>query len=119
MAAAGAGTGHRRPQPRLGRPLHGRVVSISIDLEAGTDFADLFEVKDGTIADREIRVEHTDREVVMGYRNAGLVRETRIAVNADVVLTERGLRLNLWLAPREQRTASFVLTPVSERHKRA
>jgi glycogen debranching enzyme len=94
-------------------------VPVCVDVEAGTDFADLFEVKDDAVAERDIRAVPDDRQLVLQYRNGGFLRETRITVSDEAEVAEDRLRLNLWLAPREERAISFVITPHSEQHDRA
>lgn len=85
---------------------------------SGRTFADLFEVKDGTVAGREIEIDRDDRLLVLRYRSGGLLRETRVSVDAEADVADEGLRLNTWLAPREERRISFTITPHSERHDR-
>jgi glycogen debranching enzyme len=93
-------------------------VPVTVDVGVGTDFADLFEVKDGVVAGREIEIDRDDRLLVLRYRNGGLLRETRVSVDAEADIADDGLRLNTWLAPREERRISFTITPHSERHDR-
>jgi N-terminal domain of (some) glycogen debranching enzymes len=76
-------------------------VHVALDIEVGTDFADLFEVKDNAIRERDITTDRGDRELVMRYRNGGVLRETRITVNEPAAIEENALRLDLWLASRE------------------
>jgi hypothetical protein len=93
--------------------------AVAIDLEVGTDFADLFEVKDEEIRPRDIRVERRARELVLGYRNGDFVRETRVAVSDEATIEDGAIRLDLWLAPREEHRVSFVVTPHSHQHDRS
>jgi len=89
-------------------------VEVAIDLEVAADFADLFEVKDADIRERHIVALADDRELVLRYRNGSIVRETRVAVSERATIEHDAIRLNLRLAPREQRTISFVVTPSAE-----
>ena len=91
-------------------------VHVALDIEVGTDFADLFEVKDNAIRERNITTDRGDRELVMRYRNGGVLRETRITVNEPAAIEENALRLSLWLASREERRISFVITGSSRFH---
>jgi glycogen debranching enzyme len=93
-------------------------VPVSIDMEIATDFADLFEVKEGAVERRNIEAVTDDRQLVLRYRNGGFLRETRIAISDDADVADDRVRLNLWLAPREERTVSFVITPHSEQRDR-
>jgi glycogen debranching enzyme len=90
-----------------------RVVA-AVDLEVATDFADLFEVKDDVIPQRHITASWDDHELRLSYRNGDVVRETVITVSEPAQIEAGALRLNLSLAPREERRISFVITPHSE-----
>ena len=92
---------------------------VILDVEVATDFADLFEVKDGEIPERDIVGDVGERELTLRYRNGDFVRETRISVSDDAVVEQDGMHLNLRLAPREERRISFVITPHSDQHDRA
>ena len=92
---------------------------VILDVEVATDFADLFEVKDGEIPERDIVGDVSERELTLRYRNGDFVRETRISVSEDAVIEQDGMHLNLWLSPREERRISFVITPHSDQHDRA
>ena len=98
---------------------------VTLDVEVATDFADLFEVKDGGIPERDIVVDVDivgdvgERELTLRYRNGDFVRETRISVSDDAVVEQDGMHLNLRLSPREERRISFVITPHSDQHDRA
>jgi glycogen debranching enzyme len=91
---------------------------LAIDLEVAADFADLFEVKDKQIRGRRVVAERGDRELVLRYRNGDFVRETRITVSDPASIEDDAIRLNLRLAPREERRISFVITPHSGRRDR-
>jgi glycogen debranching enzyme len=91
---------------------------VAIELEVATDFADLFEVKDAVIPERHIVAELGDRRLVLRYRNGDFLRETRVTVSEDATIDEAGVRLNLQLTPREERTISFLVTPHSEQQDR-
>jgi glycogen debranching enzyme len=93
--------------------------AVAVDLEVAADFADLFEVKDEAVRERHIVAEAGERELVLRYRNGDFVRETRITVSEPATIDDAAIRLNLWLAPREERVISFVITPHSDRHDRS
>jgi glycogen debranching enzyme len=93
-------------------------VAVAIDVDVATDFADLFEVKDDDIRERPIHARVADRELVLSYRSGDFLRETQITVSEEAAIDENGLRLNLWLAPREERRVSFTITPRSTEHDR-
>jgi glycogen debranching enzyme len=87
---------------------------VAIELEVGADFADLFDVKDER-PDRRHVVAHTgERELLLRYRNGAFLRETRVTVSEAAEVEFDSMRLRLLLAPREDRTITFVVTPHSE-----
>jgi glycogen debranching enzyme len=92
--------------------------SVAVDVEVAADFADLFEVKDDRIRGRRIVADCGERELALRYRNGDFVRETRITVSEDAAIEEDAIRLELSLAPREERRVSFVITPHSHQHDR-
>jgi len=58
---------------------HGKeAVELEVKLEAGSDFADLFEVKDKLAKVGELYNNITDGTLTLGYRRGTFVRETRI-----------------------------------------
>ena len=71
---------------------------VALDLEAGSDFADRFEVKDNTIRERRIDTECRDQELVLRYHNGQFVRETRITVSETATIEPDAVQLNLQLA---------------------
>jgi glycogen debranching enzyme len=93
-------------------------LAVAVDLEVGTDFADLFELKDAAVRRRRVEAERGHRRLTLRYRNQGFLRETRITVSEDAQIDEDAVRLRLELAPREERRISFVITPHSHRHDR-
>jgi glycogen debranching enzyme len=93
--------------------------AVAVDVEVAADFADLFEVKDADIRQRRIVVERGDRELVLRYRNGDFLRETHIGVSEPATIEEDAIRVNLRLAPREERRISFVVTPHSDQHDRS
>jgi glycogen debranching enzyme len=83
-------------------------VALELALEVDTDFADLFEVKDGTVRDRPIRREVGEHELRLSYRNGdSFARETRVIASEGVEAAPDGFRCRLELAPHEERRLSF------------
>jgi glycogen debranching enzyme len=82
-------------------------VRVELRVEAGSDFADLFEVKDAL----EKKGEHYRRvghdELVLGYRRGDFVRETRIASSVAADITPEGFVFRLELAPHEEWSTCF------------
>jgi glycogen debranching enzyme len=87
-------------------------VALGLGLDVDADFADLFEVKDGTVRDRRIRRDADGRELRLSYRNGeALVWETRVAASDGVEVGSHGFRCRLELAPHEERWLSFEVSP--------
>src|SRR5215472_16215573 len=60
---------------------------VDLELEFGADFADLFEVKDALQKKGEFYQGIRDRQLVLGYKREGFVRETLIS--SSIQPTER------------------------------
>ncbi|MDX6476517.1 MAG: hypothetical protein QOH95_2028 [Gaiellaceae bacterium] len=93
-------------------------LDVAVDLEVAADFADLFEVKDAHIRERDVTAIRGANELVLRYRNGGYLRETRITVSEPATIEDGAVRLRLTLAPREARTVTFVVTPHGEQSDR-
>ena len=87
---------------------------VAVEIAVAADFADLFEVKDGTIRERAVAAIPHENELVLRYRNGAFLRETRITVSEPATIEPGAVRMRLTLAPREERTVTFVITPCSE-----
>jgi glycogen debranching enzyme len=94
-------------------PMH-----VDLDLAIGADFADLFEIKDAHIRERAVSATTGENELVLRYRNGAFLRETRITVSEPGTIEPDAVRLKLVLAPREERTVTFVITPHGEQADR-
>ena len=70
-----------------------KAVDLTIRIEAGCDFADLFEVKDALAKKGEYYKRVEDDRLVLGYRRGTFVRETWICASkeAEPAIDERGL----------------------------
>jgi glycogen debranching enzyme len=97
-------------------------VDLDVRIDAESDFADLFEVKDaldkkGT---RKNRVEG-DR-LVLGYERGAFVRETWISASAPARFDESGLSFAVTIGPHGEWTTNLhvvtALTATGERHDR-
>jgi glycogen debranching enzyme len=89
-------------------------VDLEVVLEAASDFADLFEVKDATVEakpGRNYREVEPDR-LVLGYQRESYRRETWIRADTDVVYDEQGLRFSVSLAPQQSWTCHIDVMPV-------
>jgi glycogen debranching enzyme len=89
-------------------------VDVDLHIEVGTDFADLFEIKDAEPRPREIHQEAGERELVLSYHSGDFHRETRIATDGGCEIHPDGLRAHVSLGPREDRHLAFEIRPASE-----
>ena len=89
-----------------------RPVDLVVRLEAGSDFADLFEVKDALEkkGERYHRIE--DTTLVLGYRRDDFVRETRIRGSQKAEPEEAGLTFRVHLEPDEEWNTCVFVQPV-------
>lgn len=89
--------------------------AVRVALEVAADFADLFEVKDGTVAARPVTsVIDADGTLVLAYDRDGYGRS--VTIRADVVpaaITPDGFAFELSLAPAEQWSVTFAVTPAA------
>jgi len=84
---------------------------VRVALEVDADFADLFEVKDGVVAKREVSCRHDDGALTLAYERTGFQRSVTIAASRTAAVTRRGFAYSLRLAPGEQWSTTFTLTP--------
>jgi glycogen debranching enzyme len=89
-------------------------VEAVVRLEAGADFADLFEVKDALEKKGELYRELRGAELVLGYRREDFVRETLISATADETeIDEGGLTFRLTLEPKSEWSTCIEVRPVA------
>jgi glycogen debranching enzyme len=87
---------------------------LTIRVDAGSDFADLFEVKDALkkLGSYDTQVEAT--RLVLGYRRETFHRETTISTSAPATFDEHGLTFTVRLAPQGSWTTDLdVVTSLS------
>jgi glycogen debranching enzyme len=87
-------------------------VELELRLDADSDFADLFEVKDALEkkGERYRRIE--DTTLVLGYRRDDFVRETRIRGSQKAEIDECGLTFSVRLEPEEEWNTCIFVQPV-------
>ena len=85
------------------------MIDVALDLD--TDFADLFEVKDGAVEARTVTSEHDDRALALSYEREGFRRSVTIASSIPARVTRAGFTYSPVLAPGEQWSTSFTITP--------
>ncbi|MHB1467641.1 MAG: amylo-alpha-1,6-glucosidase [Solirubrobacteraceae bacterium] len=85
---------------------------LHIELAVAADFADLFEVKDGAVAEREIACTLDARAMTLAYERDGFQRSVTIAASRrPAAVTRDGFSYLLELAPGEHWTTTFTVTP--------
>jgi glycogen debranching enzyme len=86
---------------------------VPVALEVDTDLADLFEVKDRAIVERDITCHHDDRTLTLAYERNGFCRSVTIESSRAATVTRRGFSFAPLLAPGEQWSTTFTITPHS------
>jgi glycogen debranching enzyme len=86
---------------------------LRVVMEVAVDFADLFEVKDGVIAEREISFTHDGTSLTLAYEHGAFQRSVTIASSSPATITRAGFEYELGLGPGEQWSTSFTISPVA------
>ncbi len=86
---------------------------LHVMLEVDADFADLFEVKDGKVAERDVTCAHDDTTLTLAYRRDTFCRSVTIASSSPADITRFGFAYALDLAPGEQWSATYTVSPHS------
>ncbi len=82
-------------------------VELAVRIGAGSDFADLFEVKDA-LAKRGKYYTRVERgSLRLGYERAGFRRETLISASPDAVIDDHGLSYAVRIEPHESWTTEL------------
>jgi glycogen debranching enzyme len=90
-------------------------LALELRLEAGSDFADLFEVKDA-LAKKGERYARTEAQtLVLGYRREDFVRETHVEASQPARLDETGFTFDLRLDPHSEWNTCVFVRPVTDR----
>ncbi|HTD08043.1 MAG TPA: glycogen debranching N-terminal domain-containing protein [Solirubrobacteraceae bacterium] len=87
---------------------------IEVKLEFDTDFADLFEVKDGAVKNRRITYQQDDRSLTLSYERDGFQRSVTVASSVPASVTREGFTYTPLLASGEQWSTTFTITPDAE-----
>jgi glycogen debranching enzyme len=87
----------------------GTPAEVDLRIDVDTDFADLFEVKDGQVRDRIIHRRARERELSLWYRHGEFRRETVVSAPGDWTVDEHGFAAHIALAPHEERRMTFHL----------
>jgi glycogen debranching enzyme len=87
-----------------------QAVDLQVRMEAGADFADLFEVKDKLTKKGEFYHRIEGNRLVLGYRRDQFVRETVITASAQADIDEQGLSFAAHIEPHGEWTTSLDVT---------
>jgi glycogen debranching enzyme len=88
-------------------------VDLTVRVEAGSDFADLFEVKDALEKKGHYQTRVEAGRLLLGYERETFGRVTAISASAPAVLDEHGLTFAVHLEPGEEWTTDLdVVTAV-------
>lgn len=80
----------------------GDVQRFSIELRFGSDFADLFEVRDELVKRGRTWTEVDQNDVVLRYENETFKRATRLSFSESPLVENGAARFDLTLAPRDK-----------------
>jgi glycogen debranching enzyme len=84
---------------------------VRVVLEVEADFADLFEVKDGTIGAREVTCTQDGTSLTLAYRHGEFHRSVTVTSSSPGVVTRAGFAYDLELGHGEQWSTTFTITP--------
>jgi glycogen debranching enzyme len=86
-------------------------VELTIRIEAGCDFADLFEVKDAVEKKGSYSTRLDDRRLVLAYQRETFSRSTAISSSQPCALDEHGLTFQLTLGPHRSWKTGLDVVP--------
>jgi glycogen debranching enzyme len=85
--------------------------TIRVAVDLGTDFADVFEVKDDAVQAREIAFRGDARSLTLAYGRDGFRRSVTVASSEHAAVTREGFAYSLTLAPGEAWSTTLTITP--------
>jgi glycogen debranching enzyme len=85
--------------------------AIRVVIELGTDFADMFEVKDDSVKAREIAFRGEDCSLTLSYRRDAFRRSVTVTSSERATVTRDGLAYSVTLAPGEAWSTTLTITP--------
>jgi glycogen debranching enzyme len=86
-------------------------LEVELRIDVDTDFADMFEVKDRTVRERDIHVDAGGREMRLAYEAGSFLRETTITAPSGWIVSGRGFATRAALRGHEERRMSFDVAP--------
>jgi glycogen debranching enzyme len=88
-----------------------KALDLTVRVDVGSDFADLFEVKDALAKKGEHYTRVEDSCLVLGYARETFHRQTLISANAPSHIDGRGLTFSLHLEPKQEWTTQLRVVP--------
>jgi glycogen debranching enzyme len=85
--------------------------SIRVELDVDADFADLFEVKDNSVAQREVTWQRDGVSLVLAYRQGEFQRSITIASSQPAEISRRSIAFEPVLERGAQWTVALRMTP--------
>jgi glycogen debranching enzyme len=82
-------------------------VNLTVRVEAASDFADLFEVKDALKKRGSYSARVEKRRLILGYQRESFVRVTTISATAPAKLDEKGLTFAVHIEPHDSWTTDL------------
>jgi glycogen debranching enzyme len=89
----------------------GKPVDLAIRIEVGSDFADLFEVKDDLAKKGKYYTRVNHRGLLLGYERETFRRETLISTTAPARVDEHGLSFDIRVQPHGEWTTELHVSP--------
>lgn len=84
---------------------------LRVTLELGADFADLFEVKDGVVAERNVKHSQDGKSLTLSHENGTFRRSVKITTSARAAITRAGFEHELELGPGQQWSTTYTISP--------
>jgi glycogen debranching enzyme len=89
-------------------------LSLQLQLLIDTDFADIFEIKEGGLRPREITRRHDATWMTLSYAREHFSRVVTIATSAPARIDAHSFNYELALEPRERWIVDLTVTPAAE-----
>jgi glycogen debranching enzyme len=93
----------------------GEPAELTVQIDVGSDFADLFEVKDAQKKKGRYYGRIEPGRLVLGYERESFRRETEIATDSPVHITEDGLTFTVRLEPHGEWSTELRVVPAMTR----
>jgi glycogen debranching enzyme len=90
-----------------------QAMDLTIRLEAASDFADLFEVKDALAKQGSYAATPADGRLVLAYTRERFRRETTIAASEPADIDEHGLTFQVHIEPKQQWSVDVEVTAIA------